>query len=105
MNDSSILDFLKEQKYSDLLRWQDQLNHWTWPDDLPGKPENYDDLPSHRNDHVSAETQVKSELHEPVWRTLKQLLPHKECLRYHWRTNLNRSNSQFEEWCKSEPAD
>lgn len=73
-----------DQDTNTLARWANTLNKWTWPDDLPGKPENFDTF---QGDAIA-----------PIMKEIKQRIGDKEILRYHHLHNLKRSNEDFETW-------
>lgn len=87
-----------------LAEWWNILNSWEWPDDLPGKPSNWNDLafaypPGHPN---PSHYQCKLNWIAPIQAVIKDTIGFKECLRYHHIHNLARTDQQFEEWWAGE---
>lgn len=83
-----------------LARWHATLSTYTWPDDLIGKPRDFDQLPdvfqgdpSTWDDYGSKATFVLS-----LCRLILQQIGAKEALKYHHIHNLKRSRLQFEWW-------
>ena len=90
----------KEINIETLSRWENTLNSWQWPEDMPGKPRNFDNLPNYymlhdvRKDlYISKMTYIS-----PIIELIHCLIGDKECSRYHFLYSLNKTNEEFEAW-------
>lgn len=93
----------REKNENVLARWWNLLNDWTWPDDLLGKPEEWDDLPRWHpvGSPEHGEKPCRSDWIEPIVKHIEFVIGLKECLRYHHLNNLDRTNDAFELWWKN----
>lgn len=90
--------YFPSQAVETLARWLNTLGSWDWPEDLPGKPEGYDEWPAVLMDFQKWGPN-KHEYMRPYKKAIRLLLDgDKENLRWNHLYNLNRTNEQFEEW-------
>lgn len=81
-----------------LARWNNTLNGWEWPDDLVGKPKDWDRLLWFYKelDHIPFVT--KYWWIGQINPIIVDIIGDKECLRWHHLHNLGHSNDYFEVW-------
>lgn len=86
-----------------LARWHNTINGWEWPDDLPSKPEGFDEMPYYflRDDPRRYTEPCKFTASWLVAKRIEGIIGEKECLRWHHLHNLGRTNEQFEKWWRS----
>lgn len=93
-------DCLNGRDTETLARWSCILNAWEWPDDMPGKPPNFDELPwfyglqDFRRGHLL----TRLDFVDPLREAIEGRIGDKEVMRYHHLHNLGRTNEQFEHW-------
>jgi hypothetical protein len=87
-----------------LARWWNTLNNWNWPDDMPEKPEGFDELAcvDKLKDPSNASKPTKHALMGPHMNAIVSLIGMRECLRWHHIHNLGRTNEQFNTWWNQE---
>lgn len=76
-----ITDIIKETELDVLVRWYFTLNSWGWPDDMPGKPENWDDLQRSPNINVPPGTLTRTDIIRPMMALIKFLVGEKKLKR------------------------
>ena len=86
-----ISEEIKKIPHEKLLRIYDEMNLYAWSDDLPGKPEGWEEMSFAEKDKWSRWI-VKSIEHE---------LSRKAILRHHHTHNLGRTVQQFDDWWDS----
>ena len=91
-----------ETETEQYARWADSLNKWEWPDDLRGKPSDYDSL-SNAGGYFDTLGQwvyvrCKFTVSRELIKRLEATATQKECLRWHWLKNLGQTNEAFERW-------
>lgn len=80
-----------------LARWHNTLNHWEWPNDLPGKPDGWDSFPDiSRNEDDY--TPNKYDWSHGIMKEIQEIIGYKETLRWHHIHNMNKTNDEFEAW-------
>jgi len=91
---------LGAEEIEKLARWHNTLNHWKWPEDLPGKPEGFDELPAFYfgGDIKNISSPTKHIFIRGLMDNIRMIIGHKECLRYHHIHNLGKTQEEFEEW-------
>jgi len=83
-----------------LAQWNSMLNHWKWPEDMPGKPVGFDKIP----EYLQVESKdrgvlvTKYDIITPVRNLIENIIGRKECLKWRHLNNLNRTEEQFEKW-------
>jgi hypothetical protein len=81
------IDF--DQPVETLARWYCEFNRWEWPGELVHlKPEDYPGTSMQEAAHA-------------IWGVMRHIegkIGEKECLRWHWLNNLQRTNEAFEHW-------
>lgn len=80
-----------------LARWSCTLNHWEWPEDLPGKPEGFDDFPNIIKDGEDL-LPNKYDWTGSIMKSIEKRIGRKEVLRWHHLHNLNHTNEEFQNW-------
>lgn len=83
-----IIRRLDDMSNNDLARIGDALNGYEWPDDLPGKPEGWEEMNFDERDPWV----------EPILHSIKDQLGQKALLRYHHKVNLGKTDQEFEDW-------
>ena len=87
-----------------LARWWNTLNCWEWPEDLPGKPENFENMARYftLDNPQQGKIWTKFDVISPINKAIKAKIGKKECLRYHHIHNIGRTNDEFEQWWNEE---
>lgn len=83
-----------------IAKWICVLNTWNWPDDMPGKPENWDILPNWYgiSDERRGIELTKKDIISPLIKLLRCLTTEKDVSRW-WHINIiGNTNEQFEKW-------
>lgn len=83
-----------------LARWDNILNEWEWPSDLPGKPNGYDDMVwwYGLDDERRGTLPTRHDYIYPIAKAIGSMIGEKDSLRWHHIHNLGRTNEQFELW-------
>ena len=84
-----------------LARWYNTLNSWEWPEDLPNKPEGFDEMPNalSGDDRTHPEMLVsRLACVSGAMEVIQAIIGEQECLRWLHLHKLGRSNVEFEEW-------
>ena len=75
-----------------LLEMRDELNRWTWPEELGETPAGWENMSlSEKREHMN-----------DWFGVIGSKFNRKEMLRYHHIRNLHRTEQQFEDWWDSE---
>jgi hypothetical protein len=98
-----MMDFVEavnnESDVERLARWFNLLNGWEWPEDLPGKPEGFEDLPDVMRPPLKyCAFGSKSFFVTPLMRLIESRIGYKATLRWHHMHNLGRGRLRFELW-------
>jgi hypothetical protein len=93
----------EETHIEKIARWANTLNSWEWPDDLGGKPDGWDSMPSiaRKGDDFVPN---KYDWSGSILSRIDKIIGHKEFLRWHHIHNLNRTNEEFETWWNDQYA-
>jgi hypothetical protein len=83
-----------------LVRWWNTLNTWQWPEDMPGKWENFDTLPRYTNsEDDSDQARIVHERQKAIELLLGGgLTARKACMHYKLTKLLGKSDVEFEMW-------
>ena len=84
----------------DLLRFDHELNEWTFPDELREyKPEDFDDIPDYNsNKNLNIRNKYDDEIFRSLIKTLKKKLTQKEINMYHHLEHMGNSKFEFYIW-------
>lgn len=86
-----MIDKICKLPHEDICRIGHLLNQYEWPDDLPGKPRGWDDMGYEERSKISIE----------IFRFIQMHVGEKALLRYFHKTELGRTDQQFEDWWDS----
>ena len=96
---------LPKQRDETIARWYNELNSYQWPQDLPGKPEGWENMSVYAADDAGAVVEEsKFKIIEPLQSLFKSLVGERACLKYHHIYNLNRTDEMFETWWERRQA-
>lgn len=87
----NVIDAILKLPHEDICRIGHLLNQYEWPDDLPGKPRGWDDMGYEERSKISIE----------IFRFIQMHVGEKALLRYFHKTELGRTDQQFEDWWDS----
>jgi hypothetical protein len=88
------------ETYEDkLARWWNTLNNWEWPDDLPGKPDGFDDM-VWWVDSDSPFCPNKNDWISKIMNSIEKRIGHKNCLKWHHVHNMKWTIDEHENWWK-----
>lgn len=82
---------LDELPHSTLVRIGHHIGGNVWIDDLPGKPDGWDDMSEEQ----------KNKWSHPIYNYIEGSVGNKALLRYFHTTELGRTNAEFEDWWDS----
>ena len=95
-----ITSIILSQPVKVLARWWNVFDSWDWPEDLPVKPVGWDEMvdffPAHHLDRGIVPTRY--DWISPACQIIRDNIGLKECLQYHHRYNLDRTDEEFEHW-------
>lgn len=86
-----IFRYIGGLPYEEIVRVGHVLNKWEWPDVLPGKPENWDEM----------QYDEKCRWVSPIRRYIKASVGEKALLRYHHKSEFGSSDQAFDDWWDS----
>lgn len=83
-----------------LARWWNALNSWEWAEDMPGKPDGWNEFPDLvRDGEVFVPN--KYDWSGGIMRSIEKRIGLKECLRWHHLHKMESTEAEFEEWWKN----
>ena len=86
-----VFDLIKDTPHSTLIRIGCAINRREWVDELPGKPDGWDEM-SPDEKHLWA---------KPIFLGIEACVGYKSLLRYYHTVEGKMTNRQFEDWWDS----
>ncbi len=88
---SEIIDRAQRMPFKQRVKIAHHLNRYEWIDELPGKPESFEEMNFEEKDAWIS----------PIYQYMSGLIGDKALLRYFHTTELGRTDQEFEDWWDS----
>ena len=86
-----LTDVIKTFPFSTLVRIGHAMNENEWPEELPGKPDGWDEMSINE----------RSEWSMSLYQYIRARVGYKAMLRYYHKTELGKTDQEFEDWWES----
>jgi hypothetical protein len=86
---------LEEQTNEKLAEWWNILCEWRWPEDMPGKPKNFDGLKEH---DMNTMVKTKFSTINKIMIAIQKIVGLKEIMHWNRVKKLNNTEEEFQAW-------